>query len=187
MGEGFGIAIFVSALLAFVVAAYVAMTGQVDDVLIWALGAALLNTIVTWLGAIAVLAIVSIACYMSRGHAAAHGHVHHVAQGGDKGRESLMTHEKAHQKVCARVGGGGSTIRVWPENGGWSGVTTFHDPHRVASLSPEKKIAISLAGIIAAPGTTSPTDKPHAKEYSRESDNPGQAMREGRRIARRIV
>jgi len=188
MGETFGASLFVAGLVTFAGAAYAAMTGTIDDILIWAIGAALLDSILKWLTLIAVVAAVIGICvlknHMSEG---AYGHVHHVAAGGDKGRESLMEHEKAHQKVCSRVGGGGSTIEIWPDGGGWSGVTRFHDPARVAALPPEKKIAISLAGMIAAPDTTSPTDKPHAKEYSREADNPSQAMRDGKKIARRIV
>jgi hypothetical protein len=44
-----------------------------------------------------------------------------------------------------------------------------------------------MAGLIAAPDTISPTDIPHAKEAAAETDNPGKAMREGKKIARRLV
>jgi hypothetical protein len=120
-----------------------------------------------------------------RRHAAhGHAHVHHFS-GRDGGREALMRHEKAHQRVGARVGAGGSTVRIWQEEGGWSGVTHFHDQRKLAKLTPEKSIAISLAGILAAPNTTSPTDLPHAKATAATTPNPAKAMREGKKIARR--
>jgi hypothetical protein len=164
-----------------------AVTGTIDDVIVWMFGLELIHTVLSW-GAV-ILVITAIIFVSKRGdHDVAYGSTHtHFVAGGDKARESLQRHEDAHQKVCARVGGGGSTIHIWPENGGWSGKTVFHNPHRVAALPPEQKIAIALAGLIAAPDTTSPTDKPDAKAYAKESDNRSAAMRKGKSIARRIV
>lgn len=122
---------------------------------------------------------------MAGSHGHAHGHVHHVA--GEGGLAALERHEKAHQDVTRRLGGGGSTIRIWRDSGGWSGTTTYHDWRRVAALPPAKQVAICLAGVMAAPSTTSPTDMPHAKAISKTTHRPGETMRQGRKIARRTL
>lgn len=186
-GETLGLVIAVTFLAGFVVIALVIGTGHLGDVAVFVLGRELAGTLLTGAAVAGVLGLLGWAGIRGAGHVGAHGHVHRVADGSNRGRELLQRHEDAHQRVCARVGGGGSTIRIWPENGGWSGTTTFHDPRRVGALPPEKKIAIDLAGLIAAPGTTSPTDEPHAEQHAREADDPSQAMREGRKIARRYV
>lgn len=190
MRENSGIWAGVVFLILWVIGVGAALTGTLDDLVVWIFGMELLKTIGAWLTAIVIAAIVILVGKVSGGgHGAAYGstHVHSVAGTGEAARAELEKHEKAHKDVTAAVGGGGSTIHIWPDGGGWSGKTVFHDPYRVAALSPEKKIAIALAGLIAAPNTTSPTDKPHAKEYAREADNPRQAMRKGRSIARREI
>lgn len=165
---------------------YGAATSTLDDFFVWVFGADLLKLIGMWLGVIAVV-VVLILVQKLKSTAGAHGHITY-AEGTDQGLASLTKHEEAHQRVTRAVGGGGSTVSIWrTSDGGWAGKCTFHDPARVAALEPEKKIAISLAGIIAAPDTTSPTDKPHAKAYSREADNPSQAMRDGKKIACKIL
>lgn len=186
MGETFGVGLFIAGLIAFAGTAYMVATATLDDFLVWAIGGELLQAILNW-GILGAIVGALLLFGYSRIPDAAHGHITY-AEGTNRGLAQLEKHEKAHQTVTARVGGGGSTVRIWQTpDGGWAGTTTFHDPHRVAALAPEKKVAIALSGIIAAPDTTSPTDKPHARAYAAESDNPRRAMREGKAIARRIV
>jgi hypothetical protein len=189
MGENIGVAVFIGGMATFVGGVYVAMTGQVDDLFIWALGWELVKSILLW-GFFIAIVIGAFLYWSGREPAGAHGHITYAA-GNDRALAQLEKHENAHKKVTAAVGGGGSTVKIWAINGdprnGYAGTCTFHDPGRVAKLEPEKKIAIDLAGLIAAPETTSPTDKPHAKAHAKEANNPSEAMRKGKQIARRHV
>lgn len=185
-GEAGGLAIYTTAAALWLTLIITAMTGTIDDLIAWVFGPGFLRTVGVWAAVAGVVVLLGWAARRG-GLVGAHGHVHRIADGSDRGRDALQKHEDAHQRVGARVGAGGSTVRIWPDGGGWAGVTRWHDPGKYAALPPEKQIAIDVAGIMAAPSTDSPTDMPHARAVARGAPNPGKAMREGRRIARRYI
>lgn len=90
--------------------------------------------IVAWL----VLYLAGVAA--SVGHPVFHSH-------GNKYRHRVVGHERKHQKVLRRVGGGGSSRKVYRQpNGQWAGVVRPRSARRFKRLSPEAQIAVALAG-----------------------------------------
>lgn len=109
----------------------------------------------------------------------------HYANGSDAGRQAILEHERAHQIACAKAGGGGSTVHIKrTSDGGWAGVTKFHNPGKVAKLAPERQVAIHLAGITRRPDTDSPNDIPNAKAAAGGSRD---VMKQGQKLANRWV
>lgn len=114
----------------------------------------------------------------------------HTAHGWG-GKSSLVRHERdGHGRAVRKAGAGGFTWEVWKvPGGGWSGVTHYRSPRRVAKLPPEKRIAILRAGVAAAPGTTSPTDGPRAAEILRRvpAKDRGRVDREADRLVKEWI
>lgn len=147
-GETSGLVIAASFLVAFAVACALAMTGTLDDVVVWVVGEETLAAVGRAATLAAALVVVGALCWV--GNRAGKHRVHiapHHAPGADANEVAIAVQHEAmgHAAVGAAVRGTsrGIRARVYPDGSGWCEVPR-------AGVSLAGSLAITVAGEDAA-------------------------------------